>query len=714
MPRPATTSFPASAGPALERPARLCLAALLVLQAAAGFLPAPLLWGADALAWAPWAVRLLWPAFALALILSPAAAVLGRRAAGWLGSWALGSPLRASLALPLAAAPLLWLLRDRGRLLGDGVLACDLLESGRRFHGFDFLSFHLHARLFDALGLATTEQARGLFAATSIGAGVLYLALAGALARRLAVEPAGRALAWLLLVLTPAAEIFLGYAECYAFLGVAALAFAGALGLHYLRRASLGPAAWALAAALALHLDALLLAPILAAAAVWPARRPGHASPGLPVRLAAAGLPPLLGLAAAGLLLAASGQGPAALLREGTAPMSTGPGILAQLAGRGGLLDWRHWKDAANLVLLLAPIPTALLLARPSGEQAARDADPRGARLLAGGALWIAALAVLLHMKLGPPRDWDLLAAGAPVAAMAAFLRWRPRAGAAAAPLLGAVLVAALALCLPWFWLNAGQERSRARVLAAMGDQPPFARALAHEEAAKLLRRQGRPEEAIAQYAACAEICPANARFHIARAHMLLAIDRPDEAMGCLQTALELSPDDGWALALAVAAEAGRGRHREALALARRVAGRPEEESATAALHGAVAEQLGFLAEAAEAYSRALALAPGRIDVLERLGAVALMAGEHDLAERAFRAVLARQPDARDAAIGLADALWLSCGQGSGAAPGSGAEARLREAAALLERFGPASGQDPRLDERRRELRASLERFDAP
>ncbi len=699
---PPPAALPARLGGADAR-LRAALTVLLVLQVLAAFLPGPLLWGMNHLAYAPLPLRLLWPLAGLVVVWTPLGARLGRWLSEWVGRRLIGRPSAAFLVAPVVGGALLWLARARVPYLGDGWLLGELVARGHAFHGFDWIAFYLHAKLFHLLGLQGDPAAFALFGVMSTIAGACYLAAAAWAARGLAPDASSRALVYALLILFAPVQMFLGYVECYAFLLVALLIFLVALVRHARGELPLAAPAAAFGAALFFHLDALFLAPLLVAAVVWP---PSGRRARARDLAAAAGLP-LLGLALAVAIHLAEGCNSQWFATEIFHRPSDRP-MLMPLGGSPGLLSLVHVKDVVNLVLLLCPAPLALLIAaRPQfGDPAAA----RTARLLVLSSLWVLALAIGLNMVLGMPRDWDLLAAPSVVAVLAAALAWIPPARTEAAPrTLGTIAATACALALPWFWLNAGSERALARLADVIGGQSAYAQAYAHEEIGKHYRKIGDTKRAAEEYRRTISLYPRNARFHALLGALLYnAKDRAGSFEAFRQT-LEVDPDYPQALEMMARLHAERGELETAIGYARRQAGRDEETPDAAELHGSVAEQLQQPVEAMSAYQRAYAKDPTRVHLLEKIGALGFLCEDFAASERAFRLMLQRQPRSPVARKGLVLALMAPLRREPSLSRTADGRRRLGEALALIEAIERDRQADELTGTWRREIEAALQ-----
>jgi len=641
-PDPAT-----SRAPGIARVVRLCVSLPLLAAAVAGVWPGALTWGASFLPFLPgspsW-LAVAWPLLILFLVWTPMSGRLGNLLTGRLEPAILGRPLIAFGLIPVLGMLAAWLLRARTPLLGDGVLLVNLLGDGVRHHGFDFMAYHLHARLAQFLGLSTAAQAQQMLAATSVLTGGLYLAAAAWSARVLVRRPGDGVLLFGLLVLAAPWQLFLGYAECYAQLAVCLLLAMVSLLREREGHGRLVTASLWYAAALFWHLNALFLAPLMLGVALA-----GGDGRTRWRRLATVGLPSLGALSVGALLLLTAGDPRTVLVDDFLAPQA-GRRLLNALGGDRGLVDWRLWKDLLNLALLLVAVPLALLLsARVSGRRPATSS-------LAWGGVGIGVVALLLNMKLGVVRDWDLLAAHASVVTLAAFAA--SRAAALPAALIGVVWLASVGLNLPWFVVNAVPDAARSRLVAVTVDLPAYPRALALEDLGQQARDAGDLERSVEAYRMAAEACPLHARFHVLHGQAQFRRGEYRLAVGPLRHALSLDPDNLLTHRMLLMSLTRLQRPEAALPHARALAGTHQEDWQVARAHGALAEQVGTPDEAMEAYLRAWKLAPERTELAVRSGELGLVAGRVEWAEQVFRRVLARDPGHGQARLGLARSLW--------------------------------------------------------
>lgn len=677
--------MPAATADERQNGLRVLLSALFLLQLIGAWLPGPLLWGINHLAYLPIFARILVPLGGLALIWTPLGARLGRILVHHLAPHLFGKRWIAYGLAPAVGVLLFWWLRVRLHYLGDGWLLGEMVGRGIRFHGFDFMAYLLHSQLYTWLGLTTEPASFRLFEIVSIISGGFYLAAAAWGARTLSDDPAERLLLYGLLVCAAPILMFMGYVETYGLLSVMMLLFLIALARHYRDGlAVLVPASF-FALGLLAHLDALFLSPLLIGLLVWPSRR---AATNLGRRLLEIAVPLLAVAVLAYVFYQLAGYNRRWFDLE-FVEMREGKRLFTWLAGSHGIFSVRHWKDILNLAWLLIPVPLALLGAAWMG----RHPVTRGARVLLMGCALIALLAVVLHMKLGVPRDWDLFAAQAPVFAIAAAVLWR---GHCDERLVGIVTGAALLLVLPWIALGTQETRSLTRFREIMRDQPMFARSYTHEEIAKYYRKRGETEKAIEEYRICVEIFPRNPRLHGLMGAMMYNLKRKDEALRSFHLAIEVDSTNAQALAMLARMYAERGELEKAIGYSRRLAGRREEDLRAAAIHGTTAERLGYTAEAIEAYKRAVQIDGSRVDLVERIGGLALATFDYPLAEQAFRTVLHYQPDSFSAGTGLVFAIWSPLREHSELWREPRIQARLREAHALAgQLLGRAEQPEP-------------------
>ena len=163
-------------------------------------MPATWFWGINHGTWLLWPFRFALPALALLIIWSST----GSRLGGWLSEWlsplVLGNRLVAYGIVPVIGALMFWIFRDRTHMLGDGQTLAVMLAGDNLYHGFDFMTYHLIARTYQALGAGGEAAAFQVTAVISCLCGALYLGTAAWSARRLAEDPGARILLYILLI----------------------------------------------------------------------------------------------------------------------------------------------------------------------------------------------------------------------------------------------------------------------------------------------------------------------------------------------------------------------------------------------------------------------------------------------------------------------------------------------------------------------------------
>lgn len=700
------SATPRPTAPEAEAPGllglRCAVSLILLLTALATILPGHWLWGLGH--WSHWPAPLAGALFLIGVLLawSKAGAALGRILISGIDAILKRAFLTYGVA-PAAAAALFWLLRSKVHFLGDGWLLGELVNKGMGYHGFDFVDFLAKARLYHAFRLTTEAEAFALFAIISVAAGGLYVMVAGFLARRFSDDPGERALAYALLILMPAVQLFFGYVECYAMLSASTLLFLGTLVLHYRRSLPAYVPAAAFGLGLLSHLDVLFLAPLLVLLILYP---PLGDRRSLLRRSFEVKAPVVAALVAVFGVYLLSGYTYERFQLDFLTGRE-GQRLLVRLQGSHGLFSGVHWKDVLNLILLLAAVPLALVVGALDGRKTPRlPAWPRELVVTGIGSIWLVLLAALLHMKLGIARDWDLLAAQSPVFLLTALLWWRHRHGSGGTPqLVGMTVGLALLLTGSWIAVNANEEAALARFRGIIADQPRFARAYSHEEIGKYYRKSGQTEKAYADYRRCIEIFPENARFHCVLGALQYQEGLMDEALETFTGALEVDSTSTTGLEMIARIHVEAGRLETGLGFSRRLAGRRGESARAAAVHGYAADHLGLTQEAVAAFERAVRKEPEQTPLIRHLGSLYFDALDFAKAEGAYRELLRREPRSPAARIGLLMALWGPMRQNRAAWAQPGAQARIREARTLLQGLA-AEGQ---LDERLRPWALELE-----
>lgn len=616
-----------------------------------------MLWGLNHLAYAPLFVRILWPLFGIFLVWTSAGDRVGRWLINRVAPVLPGQRLVAYIVAPVVGALLFWILRCRTYFLGDGWLLGEMVAAGIPYSGFNFIHYHMVAKLFSTLTHPVEVDAFRLFAGTSIVAGAFYLIASAWSARNLSKDNGERILLYFLLVFFAPVEMFMGYVECYSILTVFMLLFFAAIALHYRKNLPLWVPAAAFGLGLAFHLDALFLAPLLLVPVFWSARR---APRSVLRRLAFVALPVVAAMVLAAGFYLLEGYNRSRFESDFVKTRETQK-LLVTLLGSHGFLSWRHWKDVLNLLLLVAPVPLMMLLAlvpwrrltiagsggpanaeprrlataRPTGRDETKGADDakladylkqpddsgqRPLIILLFGSLWVVLLMSLVYTKLGMARDWDLFAGQTPIFVLAAYLAWSKLThGRPGFRAVGVAVSAAFFLSLPWFLLNASEVRSVQRFKDIVGDLPGFSQAYAHEELGKYYRKRGMIPKALEEYKICAQLFPDNARFYGVLGGLQYNSDLHDDALQSFSRALRA--DSTYALGLKMVAliHVERNEFEQALVYLRKLAGNPKERSDGAALHGLVAEKLGLYDEALRAYETAVEKDPRRTDLKQSI-----------------------------------------------------------------------------------------------
>ena len=446
-----------------------------------------------------------------------------------------------ALGLTVVAGAAFWLLSTPTHLLGDGVLVGEMVGRGAKFRAFDGMDFLLHRLAREAIApVGDLEAAYRLYAWGSYLAGCLGILIAILLLRRCRLAVPARVLLLMLWLLSASTLLYCGYVESYGFLSVALLGFAwsGAMA----QRGEVPPWVPCLCFGFALffHLTALLALPAL----LWLVVLPGPAKLArgrwrLSLLLPATVLP-----LAAILAHVAAGFDTTWLHREfldGSNPRS----VLVALRGDHSLLSVVHWKDLANWILLVAPVPAWLILCR-GGSLRRIAREPEVAFLLVQAVCFGLAF-VLLDRKLGAARDWDLFAAHVAGLGWIAVRLWEPErvARGRTGPWPGLRYTApwvALLIAWPWFAVNASRAASLQRFTEVRADFGAYQRAYATQDLAKYHRDRGELDRAVALSEESVRIFPRNARFHTLLGTDYVAVDRIDEAQRQFDEALRLDP----------------------------------------------------------------------------------------------------------------------------------------------------------------------------
>lgn len=630
---------------------RLLISLPLAGLLAGCFWPGPGLWGLNHLAYLPLplAAVALWPIFILLLIWTPLAGHLGNWLVRRVEPLILGNKLLTYLVFPLLGMGLAWICRTHTPLLGDGMLVSAMISQGSLFHGFDWTAYHGHASLAVWFGLSDLLPVFKLLTVSSIITGGAYLMAVFWATRRLHRQPGDAVLLCGLLIPAAPLLLFFGYAECYAQMAVCLLVCGTYLLLYLEGRAPLNRGTIWFGFALFWHLNALLMAPLILAVALWPA--PAQESLGR--RCWAFLWPPMVAIFVALGLQFNAGQDATTLIDDFLGSHQ-GWHFFNRVTGPRGLTDPRLGKDLLNLLLLLVPVSAALLLAlRPCQL-------PKPARQLMIAPFWVLLVAILLHLKLGVVRDWDLLAGSTILISLVAFTSWQqcPARNGLTAALAGSVFVAGLGLTAPWIALNAVESATLDRLPSVTADLPPYPLALAWEDLGRWHREHDDLNQTLQAYRQACRACPQHPRYHLLCGQLEHLRGQNAQAIPSLRRALELEPDLLMARKTLLQCLMDCERYQEALPQARRLAGTEVDDAGVAATHGMLAESADLTEEAVKAYVRAIQFDGSRLDLMTRVGALELASGRLDRSEYAFRKVLDHDQGSALARLGLAQTLW--------------------------------------------------------
>ncbi len=628
--------------------------AYLILLAAAPFVDAGSLWGIDHLRYYPASVAAIAPLLALGLALaglkagSPAACVREEAAEG---RWRRGVPV----VLCAGFGALFLALRSKTALLGDGMLRLRVLplseSAGMPQVCHEPLAFAA-ARGMLTVVRGQSDPAAGAFCLMAIAGGVLYVALAWALAAQFARSAKGRFGALLLLLTPGLMQLFFGYIETYA-IATAAIALYALVGCLVLAGRL---AAWAPALLLGLiaplHFGLLTLGPS-AAVAAWSG---GAAAPSIGRRRA---WPAFARATLACALATAAFCAVMAWLHVDLARYLSGlrgdhllpPGGALSNRQAYHLFSAAHAVDLLNVLALT--VPSALLLA-PVLAGVSWRADPVG-RFLGSFALFPLVAAVLINPEIGAFRDWDLLAmlltplAIALAWASARRIERRPRA------LLAIVSVAAASAfsALIWVGVNArpGAAEARYRRCLETGSLSVHGRAYGWETLGDHLAARGAPPpEVAAAFERAISADPYNPRYwNLAGLH-LAAAERLDEAAEHLERSVSLRPETN-----------------------------PENFNNL----GTVYQRMGRREDAVRCFRRAVELKPDFVAALRNLGRTLIELGAAREAESVLRDLVRLHPDFAAAQADLGLAIHL--------------QGRTRESIELLEKAAAKAPRDPDL-----------------
>lgn len=447
----------------------------VALYAAASFTRDARLWGVNALAFYPVAIRFLALAMVLLGFVPRIRDAVAQRAA--IGARALGERPGLAAALAATIAFALFLAVPAGTLLwGDGHYVAGFVRDAARSDAAGFARYlrHTHTAftgadfIFTLAGRLVSQA----FHVDAVAAVRVLAALSGALLvlagtrRLLQSKPPVTAIDWFFAALATtsgAIMLFFGYVEVYApFFAAAVLYLATAW--RALNGGSLWkPVACALVATV-LHLLGVILLPSLAFLIVWVARE-RRASPRF---FTAARVCAILLLPLPWLFRAVPQLHP----------------LIRPLVGTdNAVLSSMHAVDVANELLLVVPTVAVLaavtILARMQSRSERGASGKRAAHAPHESAfvslLVVPAFLFLIAFRsdIGMARDWDLFA---PAATVTLFLFWsvlRRTPPGVMAPLIGGGLAVSLVILsttvtAAWIGVNVSSSRSVARYQTVM------------------------------------------------------------------------------------------------------------------------------------------------------------------------------------------------------------------------------------------------------
>lgn len=496
------------------------------------------------------------------------------------------------------------LLSTPTHFLGDGVLVGEMVGYGAKFRATDGMDYLLHRLVREAVHPGDdVAAALRLYAWGSQLAGLLAVLTAILLLRRSRLPVPTRVLLLTLWLFSASTLLYCGYVESYGFLSVAMLGFVGSGALAQRGEAPPWVPGVFFGLALFLHSTALLALPAL----LWLVVRPGPGKT-VPVRRALGLLAPAVVLSLAAVLAHVALGYDANWFRRDFLEDSNQRSLLVALSGDHALLSAVHWKDLANWVLLVVPVP-AWLIASRSGALRRRAREPELAFLLVQAACFGIAF-VLVDRKLGGARDWDILAPHVAGLGWIAARLWEPESAASsdARPWPGLRFAApwvALLVAWPWFAVNASREASLQRFSEIVADFAPYQRAYATQDLAKYYRDRGELGRSVLLYEETVRIFPHNARFRAQLGTNYANLGRLEEARRQFDEALRIDPSY-----YDVRAKLALEQHDYATALdlyRRQARVKPDRPEVWAGL-GFAASRLGNQEEALNAFLRAGAL----------------------------------------------------------------------------------------------------------
>ncbi|MBU1950516.1 MAG: tetratricopeptide repeat protein [Candidatus Eisenbacteria bacterium] len=576
---------------------------LILLPWIARFLPHNLVWGVHHLSFAPLWFQSLWTAAALLLLWffsrSRSIPSIEERAGVFLAEHGLAPGL-----LIIAGTLIFWFFRVRTYFLGDGYLIGELVDRGVPFRTYDFLDYYLHGALWRLIGMSKPVSAFTIYAMTSVVAGICYLLAARWVSVKLVRGGTGRILLFALLVFAGPLEMFFGYVESYSFQTVFILLYLGAAILSLRGALPAWRAGLLFGLAVTFHTTTIFLLPTLLLLALTPDKGERRGARLLKVL----GPPAAVVLAGIAILLLSGYE--RFHFEFDVLNSDNTKSLLVPLSGPYGLFSMYHLKDLMNLALLLTPVPCLLILSILFRKPRLLWMGPER-RFLAVGGVTILLLIFLIDSKLGGARDWDLFAAQASLFTLLAFLAWgswlRER-GATLNRKASLLIVTAIFVAAPWYWVHAEADRSIEHFRSVLADFPSFPKAYAHEEIAKYFRNKEDMQESIREYRTCVETYPGNPRFRVLLAGALTAEGLYEEAARECEIALEQRPDYAVALRMMVNIFQFQKRYADVLPVMKRLTDIEGRDPSLWLSYGVSARKAGDLETAERALRRGLEL----------------------------------------------------------------------------------------------------------
>lgn len=481
--------------------------------------PRSFLWGLDLLGYLPLGQRVgLTILIAIGLAFIFGSIVAGKRRshlepAGADPAWL------ALFLVPLAS--LLWLLRDRVHLLGDGLTWIEVLKSGSRplySEPLAAVAMHGVASIAGSIGRVETATALGLF---SVGCGLVAAALYYYIACDITSSRTTRAIAMGLFITLGCNQLYFGYIESYPAVSVTILLYLWLLLRCLDRQLPLALAALALAMAISSHFITLILIPsfvflVLRERQSW-------------IR--------------SGILLATPLAVSAAILVFLRYPFSTVLEPVRLVTGADGAATMslsglltkalKRIPHLMNLCFLVAPLPLVILLARLARLRRRDKADPKTRALFIAAASGLLA-AIVLSSFVFPGHDWDLITmALLPGIVLAVKLGVEYLAKAAKPVAVGLIGLGAASL-LAFVLVNANESSAVRRYDALLAADIPLSaheRAYGNERLVKVYTSRRNAEAALAYAQRAVQSDPANDRYWANVGSVLYNLKRYQEAV---------------------------------------------------------------------------------------------------------------------------------------------------------------------------------------